>query len=125
MQSLCQHDVQGGSLAAACGAVAADADVDPSVLDYARSLCEHYELNADDMDARVRDVLQNWDMKRIDSVTRNVIRVAAVELLRAEVPPKVVLNEAIEIAREYGSDESARFVNGVLDPLWKKLRQEG
>ncbi len=123
MQSLCQHDVQGGSLAEACDAVAAD--VDPSLLDYARSLCEHYELNADEVDARVRDVLQHWAMERIDSVTRNVIRVAAVELLRAEVPPKVVLNEAIEIAREYGSDESARFVNGVLDPLWKKLRQEG
>ena len=121
MQSLCQHDVQGGSLSGVCGAVAAGEEIPPAVLANARTLCEYYGSNADSVNSLIKDVLEHWDLSRVDSVSRNVIRVAAVELMQKEVPPKVVLNEAIEIAREYGSDKSARFVNGVLDALWKKM----
>ncbi len=124
MQSLCQNDVQADSASAVCKELAADAESEPGVLDYALRLCEQYEQKTDEVDGCVRDVLERWDLPRVDSVSRNVIRVAVVELMGREVPPKVAINEAIEIAREYGCDESAKFVNGVLDPIFKKLRNE-
>ena len=58
-------------------------------------------------------------MDRLSPVERNVIRVAMVELPGGEVPPKVVINEAVEIGREFGGADSPRFINGILDALWK------
>ncbi len=59
-----------------------------------------------------------WPLDRMDSITRSILMIGAFELLYAkDAPPAVVMNEAIDIAREYGSDESAKFVNGVLNAL--------
>jgi N utilization substance protein B len=57
------------------------------------------------------------------SVDRNVMRVAVVEMLLGETPMKVAIDEAIEIAREYGSEDSAKFVNGVLDLIYQRLEK--
>lgn len=124
MQALCHHDVQGGEMALLPDALAGGRSLDPRSLDYARALCEHYKRAGDDIDDRLRAVLRNWSLERVDSVARNVARVATIELVRGEVPPKVAVNEAVEIAREYGSDESARFVNGLLDPIMDSTRKD-
>ena len=65
-----------------------------------------------------------WDVSRISPVERNIIRLAIVELTGDDVPPKVAINEAIEIARQYGGAESPKFVNGVLDVVFKSLEQK-
>ncbi len=76
-------------------------------------------------DRRIRSVAQHWSLERMSPVDRNVIRLAVVELEAGTVPPRVVMDEAIEISREYGSLESPRFVNGVLDALYKQQSAAG
>ena len=73
------------------------------------------------VDKQIGDAAERWSFDRISSVERNTMRVAVTELTCLEVPPKVVLDEAIEIAREYGGQESPRFVNGVLDRIFQML----
>jgi N utilization substance protein B len=82
------------------------------------SLYDGVVANRADIDSRLKAVLENWRLHRLAAVDRNVLRLGAYELLhRPQTPPLVALNEAIELARRYGSAESPAFVNGVLDRL--------
>ena len=67
------------------------------------------------------EVTTNWRLERLGVIERSVLRLAAAELERGETPPRVVLREAIRLAERYGNPESARFVNGVLDALARKM----
>jgi N utilization substance protein B len=72
------------------------------------------------IDQAVAACLENFEMSRLSAVDRNLLRLASYELLFApEVPPPVVINEAIEIAKAFGTPDSSRFVNGVLDQVRK------
>jgi N utilization substance protein B len=74
----------------------------------------------DDIDTVIEKVTENWILKRMAAVDRNILRFAAYELLyRKDIPPAVTINEAIEIAKKFSSTESAPFINGVLDKLSK------
>lgn len=74
-----------------------------------------------DLDAQLADVTTNWRLERLGVVERCVLRLAAAELRRGETPPRVVIREALRLAERYGNPESARFVNGVLDALARKM----
>lgn len=74
-----------------------------------------------DIDAQLAEVTTNWRIERLGVIERCTLRLAAAELLRGETPPRVVLREAIRLAERYGNPESARFVNGVLDALARKM----
>ena len=67
---------------------------------------------------------RNWRVDRMAIVDRNVLRLAAFELMHTETPPAVILDEAVELARRFGSDESPPFVNGVLDAVAREVRGE-
>lgn len=72
----------------------------------------------EEIDQRLTEAAENWRLPRMAAVDRNVLRIAAFELLHAaSTPPNVAINEAIELARRYGSADSPAFVNGVLDRL--------
>jgi N utilization substance protein B len=73
------------------------------------------------IDEALRDVTTNWRLERLGAVERAVLRIAAAELLRGEPPPRVAIQEAVRLAERYGSAQSARFVNGVLDALARKM----
>jgi N utilization substance protein B len=74
----------------------------------------------DEIDTMIEKVTENWILKRMAAVDRNILRCAAFELLyRKDIPPAVTINEAIEIAKKFSSTESAPFINGVLDKLSK------
>jgi N utilization substance protein B len=76
-----------------------------------------------EIDAIIAGVTEHWDLDRMAVVDRNILRLAVYELgWRAETPPKVVINEAIEIAKKFGTQESSRFINGVLDRVHRELR---
>jgi transcription antitermination protein NusB len=91
---------------------------------FAESLIAGVQTHKDDLDKQIADVLDHWDLERIEIVDRNVLRVAAFEMFHCpEVPPIVAMNEAIEVARALGTPESPRFVNGVLDQLKEKLKR--
>lgn len=74
-----------------------------------------------ELDAELSAVTTNWRLDRVGVVERCALRLAAAELYRGETPPRVVLREAIRLAERYGSPDSARFVNGVLDALARRL----
>jgi N utilization substance protein B len=74
-----------------------------------------------ELDRLLAEVTTNWRLERLGVIERSVLRLAAAELQRGETPPRVVLREAIRLAERYGSMESAKFVNGVLDALARKL----
>jgi N utilization substance protein B len=79
-------------------------------------------LNLEEIDAQIARHVENWDMKRLGGVDRNVLRLAFFELLHCgDVPPVVAVNEAIQLAKELSSEESGKFVNGILDQLIRKL----
>src|SRR5579884_3036215 len=78
--------------------------------------------NAQQIDALIKKFLKNYDIERLGAVDRNVLRVAVFEMLfNNEVPPVVSINEAIEIAKKFGSEHSGQFVNGVLDRIRAEL----
>lgn len=69
------------------------------------------------LDARIEAVAVNWSLKRMAPTDRNVLRLGAFELLYTDTPPKVVVDEALELAKRYGTSQSSQFVNGILDRL--------
>jgi transcription antitermination factor NusB len=77
-----------------------------------------------DLDARIETSLHNWDMDRVALVDKNILRFALAEILYFdEVPSKVIINEAIEIAHRYSSIDAGRFINGLLDRFVKEFRK--
>ncbi len=75
----------------------------------------------DEIDKIVESLAENWLLKRMAAVDRNILRFAAYEILyRKDIPPAVTINEALEIAKKYSSLDSASFLNGVLDRLAKE-----
>jgi N utilization substance protein B len=76
------------------------------------------------IDELLADYLKGWQMDRLSRIDREVLRLAVYEMLyRTDVPPKVVVNEAIDLAKHFGTDESGKFVNGVLGKMIKELEE--
>jgi len=73
------------------------------------------------LDAELAEVTTNWRLERLGAIERSVLRLAAAELARGDTPPRVVIKEAVLLAERYGSTQSARFVNGVLDALARRM----
>ena len=93
---------------------------EPELIDFALALYDGVAAHAADIDRQLGEVAENWRLPRMAAVDRNVLRLGGFELLfTPETPPGVAINEAIELARRYGSADSPAFVNGVLDKLRK------
>jgi len=87
---------------------------------FADELIVGVRQHRDELDEALSKIADNWRLSRMAATDRNVLRLGAYELLHTDTPPPVVINEAIELARRYGTDQSAQFVNGVLDRLLKR-----
>ncbi len=95
----------------------------PEIEQFAVKLIEAYFSRADEIDQRIERLAEDWTLERMPAADRNVLRVAAAELLGvSETPVSVVFNEAVEMAKTYGTPASGKFVNGVLATL---AREEG
>jgi transcription antitermination protein NusB len=93
---------------------------------FARELVAGVEADRSRIDELIAGAAEHWKLPRLSRVDVNVLRCATFELLaRPEIPAAVVLDEAIEIARRYGSEDSSRFVNGVLDHIATALGVRG
>ena len=77
------------------------------------------------LDARIEAVAENWTLTRMAPTDRNAIRIGAFELLHTDTPHRVVIDEAIELARKFGAAQSSQFVNGILDRLVPDERKTG
>lgn len=89
--------------------------------EYARKLVEGTLGHQEEIDRLIRDQADNWRLERMPPVDRNILRLAIFEMLHErDVPKLVVVDEAIELAKRFGSEQSGRFVNGLLDGLLKQ-----
>lgn len=78
-----------------------------------------------DLDQIIRSVLDNWELERVSLIDRNILRFALAEVLYfPDVPSKVIIDEAIEVAHRYSSEDAGRFVNGLLDRLVREFRKD-
>ena len=78
------------------------------------------------IDALVERFSQNWDISRMSCVDRNVMRIAVYEMLYCDdIPPKVSINEAVDIGKKFGTQESGAFINGIIDSIREALVKEG
>ena len=97
--------------------------VDADTQSFADALVRGSKQQQGKIDQLLAQYTEHWDLDRMAVVDRNILRMAVYELLWApDVPPKAVINEAIEIAKKFGTKESSRFINGVLDRVHKELR---
>jgi len=96
-------------------------EVDESTRAFAERVVRGAVGDAVRIDGLITEASENWRLERMAAVDRNVLRVAIYELLHEpDTPPPVVIDEAIEIAKRFGGEESGNFVNGVLDAVLKK-----
>ncbi len=93
---------------------------DEAVKEFSDFLVSGVSANRDEVDRVIGKYTANWELERMATIDRNILRIASFELLFVEdIPPKVAINEAIELAKKYGDKDSGKFVNGVLDKINK------
>jgi transcription antitermination factor NusB len=122
LQVLYQLDLRGSEVFEAIDSVLNrlldPSDVDPGTRGFARQLVIGCWEHRDELDAQIAAVAENWDIHRMAVVDRNVLRLASYELLFLDdVPPKVSINEAIDLAKRFSTGDSGAFVNGILDRI--------
>lgn len=98
--------------------------IEPSIMDYTMLLVNGVKSNKEKIDARIQDASRHWKIDRMASVDRNILRFAVYEMLFAQemIEPKIVINESIEIAKIFGTQDSGAFVNGILDQIVRNDR---
>ena len=90
---------------------------DTSLVEFAEDLLNGVRRYRETVDQQLEEIARNWKLSRMAATDRNVLRLGAYEILFTETPDRVVVNEAIELAKRYGTNNSSQFVNGVLDRL--------
>ena len=94
--------------------------------DFANSLIDKVLKNIESLDAAIKERVANWEMNRIALVDRVLLRMGICEILFfPDIPPKVSINEAIEISKEYSTGGSAKFINGILDAVLSEEKKSG
>jgi N utilization substance protein B len=77
-----------------------------------------------EIDEEINRISKRWKVEKMNPVDRNILRIGCYELIfKADIPPKVSINEAVELAKKYGTEKSSAFVNGILDRLAKELQK--
>ncbi|NQT24789.1 transcription antitermination factor NusB [candidate division KSB1 bacterium] len=100
-------------------------DPDPTVQEFACDLLRKTVHNHTELDEVVSKSVKNWNFDRIAIIDRLILRQSLCELMHfEEIPPKVTINEAIDLAKKFSTAESGRFVNGILDAVLKQLKTE-
>ncbi|MFN4196431.1 MAG: transcription antitermination factor NusB [Caldimicrobium sp.] len=93
---------------------------DLKALSFAEELLQGISQYKDFLDELIQKYTQNWTLNRLNLTDKNILRIALYEFFfRPEIPPVVSINEAIELAKLYGTDESPAFINGILDKIYK------
>ena len=98
---------------------------DKESVEFARKLVDSVLQHRDELDKDITDVATNWNIARMAAVDRNILRLGLAELVvHPETSHKIILNEAVELAKRYSSEEAGAFVNGLLDKMRTKLRPD-
>jgi len=123
LQALYQIDIRGGATRDDLALFFQSFPADDRARRFAAQLVEGVRAEGERLDRELAAALEHWSVKRLSRVDHNILRLALYEMLRLdEVPTRVTIDEAIELAKRYGDKDSGRFVNGVLDQLAERLQ---
>ncbi|OKY76643.1 MAG: transcription antitermination factor NusB [Desulfobulbaceae bacterium DB1] len=123
LQCLYQID-QSGNFEADVAGMSDHFDVNKKAVPYAQELVEGIRLHWQELNTLIEDHAKNWRLTRMAVIDRNILRIAAFELTHMnDVPASVALNEAIEIAKRFSTDDAAPFINGILDSMCRSVRK--
>lgn len=124
LQALYAYELSGESVDLILEHIVAPLKKEPEVFELARQLILKTIEATPEIDALIRGRVANWEFSRLAVIDRIILRIGICELLYFEdIPPKVSINEAIEIARRYSTEKSDKFVNGVLDSILADLKK--
>lgn len=123
LQFLYQLDLRGDDLLAEAKDFLRNEERDAETQRFALRLVEGTFEHWDEIDKTIQGVAQNWNIARMAVVDRNVLRLATYELLHCkDIPPKVAINEAIELGKRYSTSNSGGFINGILDKIMNRAK---
>ncbi len=115
LQVLYQDDLNPGGNPATADTFLKQRLKDEELVEFARSLVSGVRRNRTELDEMLEQTADNWSIERMAATDRNVLRLGAYEILFFGTPDRVAINEAVELAKRFGSSHSAQFVNGILD----------
>jgi len=126
LQALYAHDISQNPIESVIEQIVSDLKKDKATFEFARQLILKVVETEAELDTIIRKRVANWEFNRLALIDRVILRMCICELLYFEdIPPKVSINEAIEIARRYSTEKSDKFVNGVLDSVLDDLKETG
>ena len=118
LKFLFMHDIRGDEVREELTEFLVQSDADNESKQFAKRIALGCLDTRESLDAKLDEAAENWSLARMATVDRNILRIAAWEMLHGgETPAKVAINEAIEIGKKYGSAKTASFVNGILDRI--------
>jgi N utilization substance protein B len=118
LKALYRIDICGGASSDDLAALFETTETDSQTRVFANALIDGVRKEERELDKQIADALEHWSVKRLSRVDHNIMRIAVFELLHmSDVPTRVTIDEAIELAKTYGDEGSGRFVNGVLDHI--------
>ena len=96
----------------------------PALVEFTRLLVQGVTVNQAELDAKITAAAENWSVPRMAATDRSLLRLGCYELYHTDTPVKVVIDEAVELAKLFGGAQSAKFVNGIMDKLMQKKEKE-
>ncbi len=125
LQVLYAYELNGEGLTALTNGILIDL-TSQSDIDFANQLINKVVANTKDLDEKIQERVANWEMDRIALIDRILLRIGIAELYYfPDIPPKVTINEVIEIAKDYSTSNSNKFINGILDAILSDLKKSG
>jgi transcription antitermination protein NusB len=126
VQALYAHEISGDPVEHVVATILTPLSTNEAAFEFAKNLVAETVKRAEEIDEVIRQRVTNWDFKRIATLDRLILRMAICELTYfKDIPPKVTMNEAIELAKLFSTDRSSQFVNGVLDAILGEMKAAG
>ncbi len=125
LQALYAYQINGEGLSTHTDATVVDIHTEHD-REFARKLIDSIVANNDELNKKIEEKVSNWEMERIAIIDKILLRMGIAEILYFEdIPPKVSINEVIDISKEFSSANSGKFINGILDAILTDLKKDG
>ena len=106
--------------------ILSDTQLNEQAIEFSRTLLRNFSAHHDEVDSLITERLANWDFKRVALIDKILLQIGIVEFkYLPEIPPKATINELIEIAKDFSTDESSKFINGILHKIKDDLIERG
>ncbi|MCX7762481.1 MAG: transcription antitermination factor NusB [Candidatus Kryptonium sp.] len=126
LQMLYAYEISGNSPEFILSDLFSDFQSDKESYEFGKSLFLSVIENIDEIDRIIASKIKNWEIERLALIDKIALRIGVCELKYfPEIPPKVSINEAIELAKKFSTERSGKFVNGVLDAIYNELKETG